>query len=215
MAPLGHTSRAVVGRPKCENRQAGVGSGPSDSGHRSNLVSDMAFQPNTDELLGRNLAYSAQFPDGELAVEPKQQLAIVACMDARLDPLAILGIENGDAHIIRNGGGVITDDVIRSLCLSQRALGTREIILIHHTDCGLQKVDENEFRDQLNDELGVKPEWSLEAFKDAHDDVRQSIKRLVLSPFIPHKDHIRGFVYNVETGRLEEVGQDAQRSDET
>ncbi len=205
MAPLGRTSRAVVGQPKCENRRAGVGSGPSDSGHRSNLVSDMAFQPNTDELLGRNLAYSAQFPDGELAVEPKQQLAIVACMDARLDPLAILGIENGDAHIIRNGGGVITDDVIRSLCLSQRALGTREIILIHHTDCGLQQVDEAEFREELQQETGLKPSWSLETFDDPYVDVAQSIQRLNLSPFLPNKNNIRGFVYDVTDGLLHEV----------
>ena len=129
-------------------------------------------------------------------------------MDSRIDTFAVLGLKNGEAHIIRNAGGVITDDVIRSLCLSQRFLETREIILVHHTDCGLQKVDEGEFREQLADELGIKPWWSLEAFTDPYDDVRQSIQRLHLTPFIPHKQAISGFVYDVTDGLLHEVTTD-------
>ena len=126
-------------------------------------------------------------------------------MDSRIDTFAILGLDDGDAHIIRNAGGVITDDVIRSLCLSQRFLGTREVILIHHTDCGLQQVDEATFRTELETELGIKPWWSLETFTDPYDDVRQSIQRLYMTPFIPHKIHIRGFVYDVTDGLLHEI----------
>jgi carbonic anhydrase len=163
------------------------------------------FTPNTDELIGYNRAYADGFHDSELAVEPKRHLAVVACMDSRIDTFAVLGLGNGDAHIIRNAGGVITDDVIRSLCLSQRFLGTREIILIHHTDCGLQKVDEPVFRAQLEEELGVKPWWSLESFHDPYADVRQSIQRLYMTPFIPFKDNVRGFVYDVEDGLLKEA----------
>jgi carbonic anhydrase len=165
----------------------------------------MTFEPNTDELLGRNREYADRFHDADLLVEPKRQLAIVACMDSRIDTFAILGLGNGDAHIIRNAGGVVTDDVIRSLTLSQRALGTREIILMHHTDCGLQKVTEDGFNAGLMEELGVRPSWSVEAFVDPYADTRQSMKRLEYSPFILHKDHIRGFVYDVTTGRLDEV----------
>lgn len=163
------------------------------------------FSPNADELLANNAEYASRFHDDDLAVAPTRHLAVVACMDSRMDIFQILGLGNGEAHIIRNAGGVITDDVIRSLCLSQRFLGTREVILLHHTDCGLSKVDENEFREQLAEELGVKPWWSLEAFSDAYEDVRQSMQRLQMTPFIPHKDAIRGFVYEVETGRLREV----------
>ncbi len=134
-------------------------------------------------------------------------------MDSRIDTFKILGLGNGEAHIIRNAGGVITDDVIRSLCLSQRLLGTREVILVHHTDCGLQKVDENEFRRELEEELGVKPWWSLEAFSDPYRDVAQSMQRLAMTPFLPHKEHIRGFVYDVTDGLLHEVAkQDPERS---
>jgi carbonic anhydrase len=163
------------------------------------------FSPNTDELLANNAEYASRFHDSGLAVAPTRHLAVVACMDSRMDIFQILGLGNGEAHIIRNAGGVITDDVIRSLCLSQRFLGTREVILLHHTDCGLSKVDENEFREQLAEELGVKPWWSLEAFSDPFEDVRQSMQRLQMTPFIPHKGAIRGFVYEVETGRLREV----------
>lgn len=165
----------------------------------------MDFRPNADELIDRNNTYALELHDSDLQGQPVRQLAVVACMDSRIDTFAILGLGNGDAHIIRNAGGVITDDVIRSLCLSQRFLGTREIILVHHTDCGLQAVDEAEFRDELNAELGVKPWWSLEAFSDPFDDVRQSMQRLYMTPFIRHKDHIRGFVYDVTTGLLDEV----------
>lgn len=161
--------------------------------------------PNVDELVERNHAYAAKFHDADLQIAPTRHLAVVACMDSRIDTFAVLGLGNGEAHIIRNAGGVITDDVIRSLCLSQRFLGTREIILVHHTDCGLQKVDEGEFRDELADELGVKPWWSLEAFTDPYEDVRQSISRLHLTPFIPHKASISGFVYDVTDGLLHHV----------
>ena len=170
--------------------------------------------PSADELLERNVRYAEGFHDSELRVEPTRHLAVVACMDSRIDTFAILGLGNGEAHTIRNAGGVITDDVIRSLCLSQRFLGTREIILVHHTDCGLEKVNEPEFRAALNDELGIKPWWSLEAFTDPYDDVRQSIQRLLMTPFIQYKDHVRGFVYDVTDGLLHEVAADGtiQRS---
>ena len=164
-----------------------------------------SFSANTDELLARNAEFARDFHDARLQVEPVRRLAVVACMDSRIDTFAILGLENGDAHIIRNAGGVITDDVIRSLCLSQRYLGTEEIVLIHHTDCGLQKVDETEFRTELEAEIGVKPWWSLESFTDPYDDVRQSIQRLYMTPFILHKTNIRGFVYDVTDGLLHEV----------
>ena len=168
----------------------------------------MTFQPNADEIVGHNAEYAARFHDADLQVAPKRRLAVVACMDSRMDMFQILGLGNGEAHIIRNAGGVITDDVIRSLCLSQRALGTREVVLVHHTDCGLQKVDENEFRAELEEELGVKPWWALESFTDPHKDVAQSIRRLRMTPFVAHKDHIRGFVYDVTSGRLDEVRAD-------
>jgi carbonic anhydrase len=163
------------------------------------------FEPSADELVARNREFAADFRDHDLQVAPTRHLAVVACMDSRMDIFKLLGLGNGEAHIIRNAGGVITDDVIRSLCLSQRLLGTREVILVHHTDCGLQKVREDEFRDELFEELGVKPPWSVEAFTDPFDDVRQSIQRLEITPFVVHKDLIRGFVYDVTTGRLEEV----------
>ena len=165
------------------------------------------FEPNADELLARNAAYADAFDDHDLAVAPRRQLAIVACMDSRMAIFGILGLEHGDAHVIRNAGGVITDDVIRSLCVSQRALGTREIILLHHTNCGLQNVSDDEFKAQLEGETGIKPWWSLESFVDPYTDVAQSMRRLELSPFIAHKDHIRGFVYEVETGLLHEVSR--------
>lgn len=161
--------------------------------------------PNIAELVEHNRRYASEFHDTDLQVRPTRQLAVVACMDSRIDTFAVLGLDNGEAHIIRNAGGVITDDVIRSLCLSQRFLGTREIVLVHHTDCGLQKVDEGEFREQLAAELGLKPWWSLEAFSDPYADVRQSIQRLQMTPFIPHKEHISGFVYDVTDGLLHEV----------
>ena len=166
------------------------------------------FAASTAELVERNRRYADRFDGGDLQVEPTRNLAVVACMDSRIDTFAVLGLGNGEAHIIRNAGGVITDDVIRSLCLSQRLLGTREIILVHHTDCGLQKVEENVFREELEAELGVKPWWSLETFSDPYQDTRQSIQRLLMTPFVPHKQHIRGFVYDITDGLLHEVRVD-------
>ena len=164
-----------------------------------------SFDPNADEVFERNAEFADSFDGGGLAVKPARRLAIVTCMDSRMDIFAMLGLANGEAHVIRNAGGVITDDVIRSLCLSQRKLGTREVILVHHTDCGLQTVTEDAFKAELESELGVKPWWALESFSDPYADTRQSMRRLEMTPFVPHKDHIRGFVYDVDTGRLHEV----------
>ena len=158
-----------------------------------------------DELLENADAYAASFDKGELALPPARRVAIVACMDARLNPHALLGLHEGDAHVIRNAGGVITDDEIRSLAISQRLLGTEEIMLIHHTDCGMLTFTDDELRRQIHADTGVKPEWAAEAFDDLEEDVRQSIARIKASPFIPRKDKIRGFVYEVETGRVREV----------
>ena len=166
------------------------------------------FNPSADELVRNNEAYADAFHDEHLPVNPQRQLAVVACMDSRMDIFELLGLGHGEAHIIRNAGGVITDDVIRSLCLSQRFLGTREIILLHHTDCGLQRVTEDEFKATLEAELGVKPWWALESFSDPYLDTAQSIRRLRMTPFVPHKEHIRGFVYDVDTGKLDEVHVD-------
>lgn len=163
------------------------------------------FHPNADELLANNQRYAEGFSQHGLAGAPRRRLAVVTCMDARLDVFGMLGLENGDAHIIRNAGGVVTDDVIRSLTLSQRALGTREIILIHHTDCGLQKVTEDGLKSELEAELGVKPAWAVESFADPYEDVRQSMRRIQASAFVQHTDHMRGFVYDVESGALSEV----------
>lgn len=165
------------------------------------------FTPSAEALVANNIRYAQSFDDRDLGVRPRRQLAVVACMDSRMDTFEILGLRHGEAHIIRNAGGIITDDVIRSLCLSQRFLGTREIILIHHTDCGLQMVSEDEFKLDLERELGIKPWWALESFSDPVADVRQSIARLRLTPFIPHKEHIRGFVYQTDTGLLVEVAE--------
>ncbi len=160
----------------------------------------------TDELLANNDAYVAAFgAKGELPLPPGKHVAIVACMDARLNVYGALGLAEGDAHVIRNAGGVVTDDEIRSLAISQRLLGTREIILIHHTDCGMLTFTDDAFKRAIQDETGIKPEWAAEAFADVDEDVRQSLARVRFSPFIPHKDSIRGFVYEVETGRLREV----------
>jgi carbonic anhydrase len=159
----------------------------------------------TDELLTNNEKYAASFDKGDLPLPPGKKVAIVACMDARLNPYGALGLHEGDAHVIRNAGGVVTDDEIRSLAISQRLLGTEEIILIHHTDCGMLTFTDDDFRRQLQDDTGIKPEWAAEAFGDLDEDVRQSIARIKASPFIPKKDSVRGFVYEVETGKLREV----------
>ena len=159
----------------------------------------------TDELLQNNVAYAESFDKGDLPLPPARGVAVVACMDARLDVHKILGLNEGDAHVIRNAGGVITDDEIRSLTISQRLLGTREIILIHHTDCGMLTFSDEELKAQIHEEVGMKPHFSMESFSDLEEDVRQSIRRIQASPFIPHKESVRGFVYEVETGRLREV----------
>jgi carbonic anhydrase len=159
----------------------------------------------TDELLRNNQRYVESFDKGDLPLPPAKGVAVVACMDARLNVYGMLGLQEGDAHVIRNAGGVITDDEIRSLAISQRLLGTREIILIHHTGCGMLTFTDDELKQQIQEETGIKPEFSLESFTDLEEDVRQSIRRIQASPFIPHKDSVRGFVYEVETGRLREV----------
>jgi carbonic anhydrase len=159
----------------------------------------------TDELLKNNEAYAAAFDKGDLPLPPGQKVAVVACMDARLNPYGILGLEEGDAHVIRNAGGVVTDDEIRSLAISQRLLGTEEIILIHHTECGMLTFTDDEFKRSIQDDVGIKPEWAAEAFSDLDEDVRQSIARIKASPFIPRKESVRGFVYDVTSGKLREV----------
>jgi carbonic anhydrase len=159
----------------------------------------------TDDLLRNAEAYAASFDKGDLPLPPARKLAVLACMDARLDPYALLGLQEGDAHVIRNAGGVATDDAIRSLAISQRLLGTEEIILIHHTDCGMRTFTDDAFKRSIQDETGIKPEWAAEAFDDLEEDVRQSVARIKASPFIPRKESVRGFVYEVESGRLREV----------
>src|SRR3984957_1653315 len=154
----------------------------------------------TDQLLKNAQEHAASFDKGDLPIPPSRKVAIVACMDARLNPYGILGLAEGDAHIIRNAGGVITDDQIRSLAISQRLLGTEEIILIHHTDCGMLTFSDDAFREQIRVDTGVKPPWAAEAFADLDIDVRQSIARIQASPFIPVKDSVRGFVYDVHEG---------------
>jgi carbonic anhydrase len=158
----------------------------------------------TDELLANNVRYAETF-GGLLPLPPSRHLAVVACMDARLNVYGILGLNDGEAHVIRNAGGVITDDEIRSLTISQRLLGTQEIILIHHTDCGMLTFTDDDFKASIQQDTGIKPEWAAEAFTDLDEDVRQSINRIKASPFIPHKDSVRGFVFDVATGKLNEV----------
>ena len=159
----------------------------------------------TDELLHNAEAYAKGFDKADLPMPPGRKIAIVACMDARLNPYGILGLQEGDAHVIRNAGGVITDDTVRSLAISQRLLGTEEIVLIHHTDCGMLTFTDDAFRRSIQDEIGIKPGWAPESFRDPEEDVRQSLARVHASPFIPKKDAVRGFVYDVKTGRLREV----------
>jgi carbonic anhydrase len=158
----------------------------------------------TDQLLANNARYAESF-SGPLPLPPAKQLAVVACMDARLNVYAILGLEEGEAHVIRNAGGVVTEDEIRSLAISQRLLGTREIVLIHHTDCGMVTFTDDGFKKSIEDDTGLRPAWAAEAFSDVDADVRQSIARIKASPFIPQKDSVRGFVFDVATGKLNEV----------
>ena len=158
----------------------------------------------TDELLAHNEAYAADF-DGPLPLPPSKGVAVVACMDARIDVYRVLGLEEGEAHVIRNAGGVVTDDEIRSLAISQRLLGTEEIVLIHHTDCGMLTFTDEDFARTLREETGEEPGWAAEAFPDLAEDVRRSVERIRSSPFVPHTDQVRGFVFDVATGRLDEV----------
>jgi carbonic anhydrase len=159
----------------------------------------------TDELLTHARAYADRFDKGDLPMPPALQVAVVACMDARLDPSGLLGLKEGDAHVIRNAGGVVTEDAVRSLAISQRLLGTREIVLIHHTDCGMLTFTDDDFKAQVEADTGLRPPWSPESFRDPAEDVRQSLARLQASPFVPHKDQVRGFVYSVTDGTLTEV----------
>ena len=159
----------------------------------------------TEELLANNRAFAESVPDRHLDVQPSRRLAIVTCMDSRLDVFAALGLADGEAHVLRNAGGVITDDVIRSLAISQRRLGTREVMLIHHTDCGMQKLTDDGFRAELLEASGVAPAFAIESFGDVEGDVRQSLLRVRRSAFLPHRDRVRGFVYDVDTHRLREI----------
>jgi carbonic anhydrase len=158
----------------------------------------------TDDLISNNAEYAASF-SGPLPLPPAKGVAVLACMDARLDVYRLLGLHTGEAHVIRNAGGVVTDDAIRSLTISQRLLGTTEIILVHHTDCGMLTFTDDIFKADIHSDTGIKPHWSAEAFSDLEEDVRQSIARIKASPFVPSKDSVRGFVFDVATGKLTEV----------
>jgi carbonic anhydrase len=159
----------------------------------------------TDELVANAESYANGFDKGQLPMPPGKHIAVLACMDARLNPYGLLGLSEGDAHVIRNAGGVVSEDAIRSLTISQRLLGTTEILLIHHTDCGMLTFRDDELKAQIEADTGLRPNFAMEAFPDVDADVRQSIARVKASPFIPHRDAVRGFVYEVETGRLREV----------
>lgn len=159
----------------------------------------------TNEFLAANARYAESFSKGDKPLPPAKRVAVVACMDARIETGRLLGLEEGDAHVIRNAGGVVTDDVIRSLSISQRLLGTTEIVLIHHTDCGMLTFKDDALKAEVEEDTGLRPPFAFEAFPDLEDDVRQSIRRIRANPFIPHKDKVRGFVYDVRSGRLDEV----------
>ena len=158
-----------------------------------------------DALLANNRTFAEPLADRHLNVEPSRRLAIVTCMDSRLDVFAALGLGDGEAHVLRNAGGVVSDDVIRSLAISQRRLGTREVMLIHHTDCGMEKISDEGFRVELEEATGIVPEFPIESFERVDESVRESLRRVRRSPFIPHRDAVRGFVYDVDTHRLREV----------
>lgn len=159
----------------------------------------------TDTLVSNSQDYAADFDKGDLPLPPGKKVAVLACMDARLNPYGVLGLSEGDAHVIRNAGGVVSEDAIRSLAISQNLLGTEEIVLIHHTDCGMLTFTDGELADKLKAETGQRPEWSAQAFSDLEGDVRAGIEKIKASPFIPRTDSVRGFVYDVETGSLNEV----------
>jgi carbonic anhydrase len=158
-----------------------------------------------DELVENARRYREDFDQGDLPLPPSRRLAVIACMDARLNPYELLGLRSGEAHVIRNAGGVVTDDEIRSLAISQRLLGTEEVMLIHHTDCGMLTFTDDQFSSALESDTGVRPKWNAECFDDLEENVRESIRRITSSPFVPKKDQVRGFVYEVETGALREV----------
>ncbi len=160
----------------------------------------------TDELVRNNQSYAGSFKKGDLPLPPAKQVAVLACMDARLDVHKILGLQEGDAHVIRNAGGAVTDDAIRSIAISQRLLGTKEIVLIHHTGCGMLTFRDDDLKRKIEEETGIRPAFAFEAFGDLDEDVKQSIARIMASPFIPNKSSVRGFVYDVTTGLLNEVG---------
>jgi carbonic anhydrase len=167
---------------------------------------------STDDLLQNASRYTAAFDKGGLPMPPARAVAVVACMDARINPYGLLGLTEGDAHVIRNAGGVVTADVLRSLAISQHLLGTTEIILIHHTDCGMLTFTDQDFKASLRDRVGHRPAWAAEAFTDVQQDVRESIARIVADPFVAHKESVRGFVYDVTSGALREVSADQARS---
>jgi carbonic anhydrase len=173
--------------------------------HGARTTDEESAMSATDELLRNNDVYVASFAKGDLPMPPGKQVAVLACMDARLNVYGMLGLREGDAHVIRNAGGVVTDDAIRSLVISQRLLGTREIILIHHSDCGMLGFHDDQVKAAIEADTGLRPPFALEAFPDAGQDVRQSIARIKASPFIPHTDQVRGFVSDIATGRLNEV----------
>ena len=205
-APLvGERRQAVGGQPRRRRDRRPADQLTRPSRPRTTRGTSMSV---TDELLANNEHYAEQF-SGPLPLPPAKGVAVVACMDARLNVYGILGLQEGEAHVIRNAGGVVTDDEIRSLSISQRLLGTTEIILIHHTDCGMLTFTDDGFKADIQAEVGIKPAWSAEAFGDLDADVRQSIARIKASPFIPHTDSVRGFVFDVATGRLREVDADA------
>jgi carbonic anhydrase len=159
----------------------------------------------TDELLRNNAEFARSFSNGDLPMPPGKHLAVVACMDARLDVYALLGLREGEAHVIRNAGGVVSDDVLRSLVISQRLLGTREVVLVHHTDCGMLTFTDDAVKADIEADVGLRPHFALEAFSDLERDIRQSIARIKASPFVPNKDAVRGFIYDVRSGALQEV----------
>jgi carbonic anhydrase len=159
----------------------------------------------TDELLKNNAEFTRSFSKGDLPMPPGKHLAVVACMDARLNVYALLGLEEGQAHVIRNAGGVVTEDVIRSLAISQRLLGTNEVILVHHTDCGMLTFTDDQVKADIEADTGLRPHFALEAFSDLERDIRQSIARIKASPFVANKDSVRGFIFDVTTGKLQEV----------
>jgi carbonic anhydrase len=194
-----------------ENLDAVIGAARTPARSPSSNASRLRRVDVIDALVANNRAFAAALSDQHLDVRPTLRLAIVTCMDSRLDVFAALGLRNGEAHVLRNAGGVITDDVIRSLAVSQRRLGTREIMLIHHTDCGMQALTDDGFRAELQQATGIAPAFAIESFTDVDADVRQSILRIRRSAFVPHRDVVRGFVYDVDTHLLREISADDDR----